>query len=162
MIITDFITEEFITTSVQSEDKDELFAELVELLSRGMHARNIDIDSETILSAIAEREEKMSTGIGHGIAMPHGKTDAVHDLCGVLGISKRGIDYEALDGEPVHIIFLLIAPSSSPGPHIKALQRIASLLKTPGCFDKLCEARSASEAYQVLRDEEDRFDDDHD
>jgi len=162
MVITDFITEEFITTSVQSEDKDELFAELVELLSRGMRTRSIDIDSEAILAAINEREEKMSTGIGHGIAMPHGKTDTVSDLCGVLGISRRGIDYEALDGEPVHIIFLLIASAANPGPHIKALQRIASLLKIPGCFDKLCEARSASEAWQILRDEEDRFDDEHD
>jgi mannitol/fructose-specific phosphotransferase system IIA component (Ntr-type) len=153
MNITDFITEEFIIASVQSEDKEALFVELVDTLARAMPG----LDHQTALSAITEREEKMSTGIGKGIAIPHGKTDAVSALCGVLGISKKGIDYDALDGEPVHIIFMLVSPESNSGPHIKALRRIASLLKDPGCYQRLCAAEDAAGAYQLLRNDEERL-----
>jgi len=150
MKITDVITEEFIATSVRSEDKEELFAEMVEALVRAVPR----IDREAVLRAITEREEKMSTGIGKGIALPHGKTEAVDDLYGVLGISEKGIDYDALDGEPVHVIFMLLAPASSAGSHIKALQKIANLLKDGNCYQRLLGVRSAAEAYQVLRSEE--------
>jgi mannitol/fructose-specific phosphotransferase system IIA component (Ntr-type) len=155
MIITNTITEACISASVQSEDKEELFAEMVEILVRGTPG----MDRDAVLQAITERESKMSTGIGKGVAIPHGKTDAVSALCGVIGISKKGIDYEALDGEPVHVIFMLLAPASSAGAHIKALQRIGTLMKDRSCYQKLCDAKTSGEVFQILRSEEERMGD---
>ena len=153
MNITDFITVEFIEASVQSEDKNSLFSELVGVLTRAMPA----IEYEAALNAIIDRENKMSTGLGKGVAIPHGKTEAVDTLCGVLGISKKGIEYDALDGEPVHVVFMLLSPVVNSGPHIKALRRIAALLKDPGCYQRLCEASDAAEAYRLLRNDEERM-----
>jgi len=153
MNITDFITEECIVASVQSEDKEKLFEELAGTLARAKPG----IEYQAVLNALIEREEKMSTGIGKGIAIPHGKTDAVDTICGVLGISKNGIDYDALDGEPVHIVFMLLSPTASSGPHINALRRIAGLLKDPGCYQRLCDAPDAAGAFRLLRSDEERM-----
>lgn len=153
MKITDFITEAFIKTDVESEDKDELFEELVEVLVRN----HPEYDRGEVLRAITEREAKMSTGIGKGIAIPHGKTSIVKDLCGVIGISRAGIDYDSLDGEPVHVIFMLLAPLDSAGPHIKALQKIAILMKDRGFYQRLGEAGNPHAVYQIILNEENRL-----
>jgi PTS system nitrogen regulatory IIA component len=99
----------------------------------------------------------MSTGIGQGIAIPHGKTDQLQDLCGVLGISRSGIEYDALDGKPVHVVFLLLAPLDSAGPHIRALQQIATLMKDAGFSQRLREAKSAGEIFRIMQNEENRL-----
>lgn len=153
MNISGFITADFIKAGLESDDKDELFEEMIDVL-----VRNRGFDREALLSAVRDREAKMSTGIGQNIAIPHGKTDAVDGLCGVIGTSRSGIDYESLDDEPVHIVFLLLAPFDSSGPHIKALQRIAVLLKDRGFYKRLVDAGSAQELYQILVNEESRLD----
>ncbi|MCK5267838.1 MAG: PTS sugar transporter subunit IIA [Spirochaetes bacterium] len=150
MKLTDFITESYISANLESEDKDELFEELVEILVRN----NPDFNREEILGAIIERESKMSTGVAKNIAIPHGKTNTVNDICGVIGVSKKGIDYDSLDGEPVYLIFLLLAPLDSSGPHIKALQQIAYLMQDRELYKKVVGAPSSSEAYQIIRNEE--------
>lgn len=152
MNISGFITADFIRVGLESEDKDELFEELIDVL-----VRNRGFDREALLEAVRDRESKMSTGIGQNIAIPHGKTDAVDGLVGVIGTSRGGIDYESLDDEPVHIVFLLLAPFDSSGPHIKALQRIAVLLKDRGLYKRLVDAASAQELYQILVNEESRL-----
>ena len=152
MNISGFITTDFIRVGLESEDKDELFEELIDVL-----VRNRGFDREALLEAVRDRESKMSTGIGQNIAIPHGKTDAVDGLVGVIGTSRSGIDYESLDDEPVHIVFLLLAPFDSSGPHIKALQRIAVLLKDRGLYKRLVDAASPQELFQILVNEESRL-----
>ena len=100
------------------------------------------------------REEIMSTGIGHGIAIPHGKSEYVSELGGVLGIKKEGVDFDALDGKPTHIFFLLVSPLDVSGPHIKALARISRLLKGEEVRQQLIHARDMEEAIAVLNEEE--------
>lgn len=152
MNLSSFITAEYIKIGLESEDKDELFEELIDIL-----VRNKGYNREELLAAVHAREEKLSTGIGQNIAIPHGKTDAVDGLVGVIGTSKAGIDYESLDDQPVHIVFMLLAPFDSSGPHIKALQRIAVLMKDRGLYKRLIEAPSAQEFYQLLASEEGRL-----
>jgi len=153
MKITDFITEDCIKAELESEDKDELFEEMIDVLVR----TKTEYDRETLIDAISERESKMSTGIGNGIAIPHGKTNAVKDICGVIGTSRAGIDYDSLDGEPVHVVFMLLAPIDSAGPHIKALQKIAILMKDRGFYQRLNDAKSSKEIYQIIFNEEARL-----
>ena len=152
MNISEFITADFIKTGLESEDKDEVFEELVDIL-----VRNRGYDRDAVLNAVREREEKMSTGIGQNIAIPHGKTDAVDGLVGIIGTSASGIDYESLDDEPVHIVFMLLAPFDSAGPHIKALQRIAVLMKDRGFYKRLVECNSPGDLHQILMNEESRL-----
>lgn len=153
MNITDIIKEDCFAASLQSKSKDELFVEMVDILVRA----NPGLDREVVLKAIREREVKMSTGIGKGIAIPHGKTNAVEDLVGVVGISKQGVEYDALDGELVHVVFMLLAPVSGTGRHITALQKIANLMKDRGCYQRLFDAKTAAEAFKGLQVDEEKL-----
>jgi PTS system nitrogen regulatory IIA component len=101
-----------------------------------------------------EREKLGSTGIGQGVAIPHGKSDATQNLVGALGVSKRGVEFEALDGEPVHVIFLLVAPHESQGQHLKALSRISRLLKDKFFRQALKEAKSVQEIEKIIKEED--------
>lgn len=101
-----------------------------------------------------EREKIMSTGIGDGIAIPHGKSDAVTELSAALGIHKRGVDFEALDGEPAFVFFLLVSPANVSGPHIRALARISRMLKNDGFKKKLIEAESPQDILSIIEEEE--------
>jgi PTS system nitrogen regulatory IIA component len=96
----------------------------------------------------------MSTGIGDGIAIPHGKSDAVTELSAALGIHKRGVDFDALDGEPTFVFFLLVSPANVSGPHIKALARISRMLKNDNFKKKLIEAGSSEELLGIIEAEE--------
>ena len=96
----------------------------------------------------------MSTGIGDGIAIPHGKSDSVVKLVAALGTQRRGVDFEALDGEPAYVFFLLVSPANVSGPHIKALARISRLLKNDDFKKKLITASSPEEIISAIRAEE--------
>ena len=101
-----------------------------------------------------EREKLGSTGIGQGVAIPHGKSDSVESLVAALGVSKRGVDFESLDGEPVNLIFLLVAPPDSAGQHLKALARISRLLKDKFFRQALREAKSLEEIQRIIKEED--------
>jgi len=146
MQLQDLFSPGTIKLDLSAVDKDEVFEELTDFLVR---AHNLSVREE-ILDAIHEREEKMSTGVHRGIAVPHGKTDAVDRLLGVIGISKQGIDYDALDGHPVHLIFLLVSSAENTGPHLKMLRNIATLLQNPQFYPDLIAAKSADQAYRTL------------
>lgn len=109
-----------------------------------------------VLQAVVEREKIMSTGIGDGIAIPHGKSDAVTRLAAALGIHKRGVDFEALDGEPAYVFFLLVSPANVSGPHIKALARISRLLKNDDFKKRLISAADAEGIIRLIETEEKR------
>src|SRR3990167_4666538 len=125
MKISEVLDVRAIKLGLKASTKEEALKELVEIL-----AQVEDVgDPKGIVKALVERESLGSTGIGQGIAIPHGKTDRVKRLVAVLGISKFGVNFDALDGEAVYIFFLLVAPKSTPGPHLKALAQISRLLR---------------------------------
>jgi PTS system fructose-specific IIC component/PTS system nitrogen regulatory IIA component len=97
----------------------------------------------------------MSTGIHKGIAIPHGKTNAVENVYGVLGISRKGIDYDALDGEPVYLLFMVLAPQKDSEKHLRILKRMAELLENPQFYMDLVAQKDPQSAYGIIRKYED-------
>lgn len=144
----------FIKVDIQSEEKDELFEELVDVLDRN---GSRDFPRIAVLKALREREGKMSTGIKKGIALPHGKAEGFTGLSGVIGISRRGIDYDSLDGEPVYLVFMLISSTKESELHLSALKRLARLLDDPGFYTELVAAETPERAFDVLKVFEDRL-----
>jgi PTS system fructose-specific IIC component/PTS system nitrogen regulatory IIA component len=147
MLLHELFTPEFILVDLQAEDKEEVFEELVDRF-----CQTIKSDArEEILDALRQREMKMSTGIQKGVAIPHGKTNAVDRVYGMLGISRKGIDYEALDGNPVHLLFMVLGPTGDSEKHLKVLQRMAELLANPQFFSEIAAQRDVQSVYKVLK-----------
>ena len=146
MQLQDIFSPAMFKLNLEAEDKEEAFEELVSHLLEVYHINS----RNEILAAIREREGKMSTGVHHGIAVPHGKTDSVDRLMGVVGLSVNGIDYDALDGQPVHLIFLLLSAAKDAGPHLKMLRSIAILLQSPQFYPDMLASKSAEQAYRTL------------
>ena len=147
--LIDFLPEPAIQVELKSQNKKEVLKELVQILCAAHGVKN----SSGILDALLEREELGSTGIGQGIAIPHGKSDSAGKIVAALGISKRGIDFDALDGEPVFIFFMLVAPSASSGVHLKILAKISRLLKDKFFRQSLRETKTAQDALKLIKDE---------
>ncbi len=150
MTLMDILSTKSVIVDLQGETKDEIIEELVNALELD----EAITDRDKVLQAVLEREKIMSTGIGDGIAIPHGKSDAVVRLAAALGTQKRGVDFEALDGEPAYVFFLLVSPANVSGPHIKALARISRLLKNDDFKKKLIRAASADEIVSIIESEE--------
>jgi PTS system fructose-specific IIC component/PTS system nitrogen regulatory IIA component len=148
MLLDSIYTPEFIKVGLEAEGKEEAFEELVDYFCQITNNNG----REEILDAVRERENKMSTGIRKGIGIPHGKTNAVDDVYGVLGISKKGVEYDALDGEPVYIIFLMLAPVKGEAEkHLVLLKSLAELLEDPEFFSDLLVQNDAQSVYGVIR-----------
>lgn len=148
--LTELLTPERIRIPLLSTGKDEILAELVDVV-----ARNVPVsDPAEVLRAVREREEVLSTGIGSGVAIPHGKTSAVADLTLVAGVQPSGIDFEALDGRPVSLFFLLVGPESAAGQHVKALSRISRLLRRDSFRVRLTEATTPEQFYSIIAEAE--------
>ncbi len=139
---------------LEAEDKVEVFEELVDLLvvQYGLDCR------DEILEAISRREAKMSTGIKRGIAIPHAKTSFTRGVIGVLGLSSRGIDYESLDGEPVHMLFLLVSSEADAGTHLAVLKKIALLVENPDFYRDAMAAADPEKVHRVIRSYEEILD----
>ncbi|HSJ25173.1 MAG TPA: PTS sugar transporter subunit IIA [Longimicrobiales bacterium] len=150
MLLTELLSAERIRIPLTGQTKDELLEELV-----GVCADGNDIDDRAdVLRAVREREAVLSTGIGHGVAIPHGKSGAVSELRMAAGRSSEPVDFDALDGEPVNLFFLLVGPESAAGPHIKALSRISRLVRQDEVRQRLMTAQSAEEFLEALREAE--------
>jgi PTS system fructose-specific IIC component/PTS system nitrogen regulatory IIA component len=147
MILQDVLIPEFIKVDMEAEDKDEAFEELVDYYCQ---ADSSDAYDE-ILNAIITREAKMSTGIHKGIAVPHGKTTAVETLRGVLGISRKGIQYDSLDGEPVYLLFMLISPLEDSEKYLRLLKHLAELMEIPQFQIELQSQKDPQSAYKIIR-----------
>ena len=144
---------ELIIVELQAEDKDEVFEEMVDRF-----CQTTGIDSrEDILQSLWERESKMSTGIQKGVAIPHGKVDGVKDIHGILGISKKGIDYDALDGQPVYLVFMLLVPLSDSEEHLRILQRLADMLHNHKFYMDLAAQNTPNNVNEVIRKYEDIY-----
>jgi nitrogen PTS system EIIA component len=139
---------------LESEDKDEVFEELVDVLAR---QGGREYPRQAVLAAVRDREDKMSTGIKKGIALPHGKAEGVSGISGAIGISRRGIDYASLDGEPVYLVFLLVSSPKDSELHLAALRRLAVLLDDPEFYTDLLRADSPERASAIVRNYETRL-----
>ena len=146
MNLLDILSLESTIVDLEGESKEDIIAELVNSLPVG----DAITDRDQVLQAILDREKIMSTGIGDGIAIPHGKSAAATDLVAAMGTQRRGVDFDALDGEPAFVFFLLVSPANVSGPHIKALARISRLLKNEEFKKKLIEANSAEEIIATI------------
>lgn len=152
MKILDFLCREAISADLASTTKKEVITELVELLAKAKKVKN----TPEIVKILMEREQLGSTGIGQGVAIPHGKTEAVNEIVAAFGVSKKGIEFEALDGEPVYLVFLLLAPTEAAGTHLKALAKISRFLKDKFFRQALKEVKSPEEVVKII-EEEDKY-----
>jgi len=147
MILQDVLLPEFIKVDMKAEDKDEAFEELVTYYCQ---ADNSNAHDE-ILEAILAREAKMSTGIHKGIAVPHGKTGAVNTMRGVLGISRKGIKYDSLDGEPVYLLFMIICPLEDSEKYLRLLKHFADIMEIPQFKTELFTQKDPHNAFNIIR-----------
>jgi len=150
MKISDVLEIELISNKIPGTDKEEVLNNMIELVSKSSKVR----DKEKIRDAIFNRERIMSTGVGKGFAIPHGKTDGITDMVAAFGITENEIDFESLDGEPVRLIFLLVGKENLVGPHLKLLSRISRLLNSEDFRTKLLNAKSPQEIYNLFESEE--------
>lgn len=155
MKTSDFLCTKAISADLKSSSKPDVIAELVDLL---INAGSLDKKNrKKVLEVLMAREALGSTAIGQGIAIPHGKSDSVKKLVGCLGVSKQGIQFDSLDGEPAYIFFLLIAPVNSAGPHLKALARISRLLKDKYIRENLKNAKDDKSIVAIVQQEDGRL-----
>ena len=112
------------------------------------------LDPNVLVETLNRRERLQSTGIGNGIAMPHGRTENVQKIIGCIGRSQAGVDFQSLDGQTTHLFFTLFIPESAEGLHLKALARLSRLLKVPGFKEKLLQAKDAQAMYDIVAAED--------
>ena len=150
MKITDFLNEKAVSANLKATTKEGVIRELVELLAKAEGIKN----KEVLVKVLLGREALGSTGIGQGVGIPHGKMDSVKKLVAAFGICHSGVNFEALDGEPVYIFFLLVAPEDSAGPHLKGLARISRLLKDKFFRESLKALMDEKAILRLIREED--------
>ena len=153
MKLTEMLDESSVVEELTSRDKEGALRELVSVLARRGKLK----DEAKALEVRFEREKLGSTGIGEGIAIPHGKLPDLERVVCAFGRSKEGIDFEAVDGQPVHLLFLLLAPENSASEHLKALARLSRLLKDPLFRRRLLEAEDRESLYHTIVEEDERY-----
>lgn len=144
--IQDMLKEDFVIEDLKSRTKKEVLAELSDVFS----SDDMDVDRDSVIEVLMGRERLGSTGIGDGIAIPHGKLEGLEKLLVSFGRSRAGVDFDSLDGGPVHIFFLLMAPENSAGLHLKALAKISRMLKDISFRESLIKAESSRKIYDLI------------
>ncbi len=150
MKISDILDETSIRTHLAGTTKDEIILQMIDIVAASKKV----LDKEKVKDAIFEREKIMSTGVGNGFAIPHGKTDAVSDIVAAFAVTAEPIDYQSLDEQPVRLVFLLVGKDSMVGPHIKLLSRISRLMNKEEFRKKLLSAASPKDVLEIFRTEE--------
>ena len=152
MQIMDFLSKKAIIIEIKSTKKEDVIRELVDAL---INAGDIEKRYRNkLIEALMNREALGSTAIGQGIAIPHAKSECVNKLVAAFGLSKRGVDFDSLDGELAYIFFLLVAPQDSAGPHLKALARISRLLKDKYFRDSLRACADEKSIIKIISEED--------
>ncbi len=146
MILTQILQPTCIKTPLDGKDKDSVITELVDILAEN----NLLVDRDVVLEAVFAREQTRSTGIGSGIAIPHGKCNGVVELVMAVGIAAEPVNFDSIDQKPVSIVILLASPADRTGPHIQALARISRLMLDEEFKTKLENAASPEEVYQLI------------
>ena len=150
MKLVDFIEEDAVVEDVQSADKESVIREMVEVLKRLEKISEGDFDD--VMEALIRREKVGSTGIGKGVAVPHTKHKCISEITGVFARSRKGVEFDALDGEPVHLFFLLLSPSDSTDAHLAALEKISSVIRNPDFRSFVRDASSKTEMVEILKE----------
>ena len=150
MKIMDFLSKKAVTVNLKATDKEGVIRELVDLLAKAEEMKG----KEELVKALMIRESLGSTGIGQSIGIPHAKSANAKTLVAAFGLSQKGVNFDSLDGEPVYIFFLLIAPEESAGPHLKALARISRMLKDKFFRETLKAAKDEKEILRIIQDED--------
>ena len=153
MKVFELLDEKFILTDFKSDDKEYVIHELIDLYKENDKVNDI----EKVRTAILDREKIMSTGEGKGFAIPHGKTNAVTDVIAAFGKTTRDIDYDALDGNPVHLVFLLVGRDDMVSKHIKLLSRISRLMNKDEFRERLVNSNSKEEIINIFKEEEEQY-----
>ena len=153
MKISELLKPGAVADDLRGTTKNETLAELTDLMLRVESG----LDREQVLHVLQERERLGSTGIGDGVAIPHGKLKNIDRLLLSFGRSRKGVDFDSMDGKPAYLFFLLIAPEESVGVHLKTLARISKLLKNPAVRNRLRDAEDQAELYRIIIEEEDRI-----
>lgn len=154
MLLGEILHPEVVKVDLEAENKYEAIDELVDLL---VESHEIPVTlREHVVEVVVEREKSMSTGMEHGIALPHGATDRVGDIIGALGVSRRGIPFESLDGQPAHIVILLILPKNKFQAHVRTLGGIAHLMSNANLREALKNAADGESVLHLIEEEEDR------
>lgn len=156
MKIVDFVGPELIVPQLVAHDKTAVIKELADHLANNVKGPS-KIDREALAKVLIERERLASTAIGEGVAIPHGKLDAVGKLVACVGRAPAGVDFDSMDGRPTHLFFVLVAPENSTGLHLKALARISRLFKDPEFRTRLMQAKDGPDIYKVIVDEDAKY-----
>jgi len=154
MKITDILDGDLIIPELTSKNKKEVVEELVSVIAE----QDKRIDKAELTEVLLEREKLGSTGIGDGIAIPHGKLKSIDTLRASFGRSREGVGFESMDGKPTHLFFLLVAPKNSASIHLKALARISRLLKDGPFRKNLMEAKSKEELFNTIIERDEKED----
>jgi fructose-specific phosphotransferase system IIA component len=150
MKISDILTEQLAIAGLEGRSKNEIIDAMVELVALSPKV----VDKEKVRAAIFEREKIMSTGVGNGFAIPHGKTDAVTDIVAAFAVTAEPIEYDSLDEKPVRLVFLLVGKNNMVGPHIKLLSRISRLMNKEEFRNRLVAVHTPAEILDLFKQEE--------
>lgn len=149
MALIDLVVEKIVKTPLESKDKPGVLRELVRILKDAGETNDFD----AVLKAVQDRENKQSTGLEAGVAVPHGKCAAVSSLKIAIGIAPQGIDFDSIDGQPSKLFFLLVAAPNQAGPHVEALAEIAKLVRSKSFCSAMLAARNALEVVELMKGE---------
>lgn len=153
MKISEILTEDLISVGMEPKDKDDSIKMMIDIASRSGKI----LDKAKVSESVFQREKLVSTGVGKGFAIPHGKTDEISDVTASFGITKNPIDFDSIDSEPVKFIFLLVGKDSLLNTHIKLLSRISRIMNNDKFRDKLEDAKTSGEVLELFRKEEENY-----
>jgi len=153
MKIMDILVQEAVLLDLESDSKDGVLAEMASALGDAVP----NVDRDRLLQVLVEREALQSTGIGEGVAIPHGKMGGLDRLLATFARCKNGLDFDSIDGQPTQLFFLLVVPEHSGGQHLKALARISRFLRDGAFRDRLLEAEKPEDVFAAISDEDARF-----
>jgi mannitol/fructose-specific phosphotransferase system IIA component (Ntr-type) len=155
MKLINYLKPEYIAVGMTADSKEELLTKMVDLAAKNPHV----LDKGKVKTAIIERERIMSTGVGKGFAIPHGKTDAVSDIVLAFATTAEPIDYAAMDNEPVRLVLLLVSRDSDVGSRLKLLSRASKVMNSDAARKSLLDAKTADEIFAIFKAEEERIGD---
>lgn len=153
MKIMDILVKDAVIVELESQAKEDILAEMVASLAKAKP----DLDPEKLLGVLVDREKLQSTGIGEGVAIPHGKMTGLEGLMASFGRSTAGVDFDSIDGKPTQLFFLLVVPEHSGGQHLKALARISRFFRDSAFRERLMLAEETDDILRAIEEEDGKF-----
>jgi PTS system nitrogen regulatory IIA component len=150
--ISSLLSEELIIPDLEASGRDEVFEELIDRLAD----RDLLDSPEDALSALRDREEILSTGIGEGLAIPHAKMDSLDEFRAAFARIPDGVDFKSLDGKPAHLVFLLLSPKGEAGRHVRVLARVSRILKNASFRERLLDSETADSIFELIQEADEK------